>query len=104
MSVDPLGNPAISTKPQYWVVGKRQLGRTIDRYRVVVIEHDQLVEREMAGERGCLVADALHHVAVAGKYIGVMINDRIAKLGRQHPLRERHADRIAEPLAERPGR
>ena len=58
----------------------------------------------MAGERGRLVADPFHQVAIAGDDVSVVIDDLIAELGRQHPLGERHADRIADPLPERPGR
>src|SRR5437667_368980 len=56
------------------------------------------------GEGSRLVADAFHQVAIAGEDIGVMVDDLIAELRRQHPLGERHADRIADPLAERAGR
>ena len=49
----------------------------------------------MPGEGGGLVADALHQVAVAGDDVSVVINDLVAELGRQQPLGDRHADRIA---------
>ncbi len=58
----------------------------------------------MIGKRGRLVADPFHQVAVAGDDVSVVINDLFAELGRQHPLGERHADRIADPLPKRPGR
>ena len=58
----------------------------------------------MTGERGRLVADPFHHVAVARDDVSVVIDDLFAELGRQHPLGERHADRIADPLPKRPGR
>ena len=58
----------------------------------------------MTCERGRLVADPFHHVAVARDDISVVIDDLFAELGRQHPLGERHADRIAHPLPKRPGR
>ena len=58
----------------------------------------------MAGERERLVADPLHQAAVAAKDVGVVVDDLAAELCGQHALGERHADRVAEPLAERPGR
>ncbi len=57
----------------------------------------------MAGERDRLLADALHQVAVGGEHIGPVVDQVVAELGRQHALGDRHADRIAEPLAERAG-
>ena len=50
LSIDPLGGPAIGPEPQYRVVRKRKLGRSVDRDRVVVVEHDQLVEAEVPSE------------------------------------------------------
>ena len=53
--------------------------------------------------RDRLLADALHQVAVGGEHVGMVIDD-VAEIGRQHPLRERHANRGREPLAQRSGR
>ena len=58
----------------------------------------------MAGERDRLVADPLHQAAVAAEHIGVVVDELVAELGAEMPLGERHADRIADALAERPGR
>ena len=57
----------------------------------------------MAGERQRLVADTLHQAAVAAKHIGVVIDHAVAELGGEQAFGQRHADRIAEPLAERAG-
>ncbi len=83
-------------------IGKRQ--RSVDRDAVVVEQHDQLAELEVSGERDRLLAEALHQVAVGGEHIGVMVDDVAAEFGGEMPLGDRHADRIAEPLPERPGR
>ena len=104
VAVDPLGGPAMRAEPLDLVVGHREAGRPVDRDRVVVVKHDQLVEAQMPGDRQRLVADPLHQAAIAAKDVGVVIDDVAAELRRQHALGERHADRIAEPLAERPGR
>src|SRR6186997_88609 len=58
----------------------------------------------MARERDRLLADALHEVAVASHTVGVVIDQLIAVAPVEQPLRESHADGIAEPLAERAGR
>ena len=50
--------------------------------------------------------DALHHAAVADEHIGMMIDDGVAgpiEGGRERALRQRHAHRIGEALAERAG-
>jgi hypothetical protein len=52
------------------------------------------------------VADAFHQAAVAEEHIGVVVDDGKAwavELGRQHVLRQRHADGVRESLAERTG-
>ena len=58
----------------------------------------------MAGKRDRLLADALHQVAVGGEDVGVMVDERVAELGVEHALGERHADRRRNALAERAGR
>ena len=58
----------------------------------------------MAGERAGFVADALHQIAVAGDDIGAVIDQPIAEARVENPLRQRHADGIAETLAQGTGR
>ena len=58
----------------------------------------------MAGERGGLVADALHEAAVAGDHEGVVVARLGAEVGPQVALGDGHADRVGEALAERAGR
>ena len=50
------------------------------------------------------VAEALHEVAIGGEDVGVMVDERVAELGVEHPLGESHADRRRNALAERAGR
>ncbi len=50
-AVDPLRRPAMRPEPLELVVGDREAGRPVDRDRIVVPQHDQLVELEMPGER-----------------------------------------------------
>ena len=58
----------------------------------------------MAGERRRLVADALHEAPVAGDDVGVVVDEVGAEALAQDALGDRHADGVAEALAERPGR
>ena len=77
------------------VVGDGQAGRAVDRNLIVVEQHDQAAELEMAGERDRFVADALHQAAVARHAIGVVVDDIVAVAGVEQPLGERHADGVA---------
>ena len=80
VAVDPLGSPAMRTKPLDLVVRHREAGRPVDRYRVIVVKDDQLVEPQMPGDRQCLVADTLHQAAIAAKDVSVMIDNVAAEL------------------------
>ena len=83
------------------VVGDRERGRPVDRDRVVVEQHDQLVELEVAGQRDRLLADALHQAAVAGEHVGEVVDDGVAEPRIDEPLGQRHAHRVGEALAQR---
>ena len=54
-----------------------------------------------------LVRDAFHQAAVADEHVRMMVDDRMARaieFGGEQRFRERHADRVGEPLSERPRR
>src|SRR3569623_1085545 len=53
---------------------------------------------EMAGERDCFLAEALHQAAIAGEHIGEVIDEAVAMPGIGHALGKRHADRGRNPL------
>ena len=57
----------------------------------------------MTGQRGGLVADAFHQVAVAGDDIGGVIDQPGAETRGQQALAQGHADGGRDALAERPG-
>ena len=78
----------------------------IDRDAVVVVDRDQLAEPERAGERAGFVREALHHAAVAHENVGMVVDDVTAgpvEFRGEQFLGERHADRVRDALAERPG-
>src|SRR3546814_4399208 len=50
---------------------------------VVVEQHDQLAQLQVAGQRDRLVADALHQAAVAGDDVGAVVDQRVAEAGGQ---------------------
>ena len=103
LAVDQLGRPAGGLEALHLVDRVGDRGRAVDRNAVVVIQHDQLVELPVAGQRDRFLRDAFHQVAVGGEHIGVVVDDLLAEFGGQHLLRQRHADRGRDALAERAG-
>ncbi len=98
--------PAIGFETLGRVVGEPLGDLAVDGNAVVVVERDQLAEPEPAGERSRLVADALHQAAVADDHKRAMIDDGMAgpvELRGKRLFGDRHADRVGEALAERPG-
>jgi hypothetical protein len=71
---------------------------------VVVIDHRELAQPEVAGQRRRLGGNTFHEVAVAGERPNSVIDDgvlRTVKVIRQEPLGYGHADCVAESLAQR---
>jgi hypothetical protein len=95
--------PAVAAEARGCIVGEGQLGLAVDRDVVVVVDHDEPAEAEVAGERGGLVADALHEVAVTRDHEGVVVAQLGAEAGAQPALGDRHAGAVADALAERAG-
>ena len=84
---------------------ERERGRAVDRDAVVVVEVDELGEAVLARERGGLVRDSLHQVAVGADAIDAVVDDLrvrpVVALG-EEALRHREAHAVREALAERP--
>jgi hypothetical protein len=102
--IDPYRRPAIRHEALDLVVGHRPFGRPAERDPVVVEQHDQPAQAEMAGERRRLVADPFHQVAVAGQHAGAVVDDLVAVAGVEQALGKRHADGGGETLPERASR
>ena len=62
--------PAVGAEARRRVVGEPALHIAVDGDAVVVVERDQLVQPQRAGQRTHLVADAFHQAAVAQKDVG----------------------------------
>ena len=98
--------PAIGREAGRDILAEGEVGVALDGDRVVVVDPAQVGELQMAGERGRLAGDALHHVAVAADRIDVVVEQREVRrvvARRQPALGDRHADAVAAALAERPG-
>ena len=101
VAVDPLGCPAMRPEALDLVVGRaKSVGPSIE-IGLSSQNRISLSSLQMAGERDRLLADAFHQAAVAAEDIGVVIDELVAEARREQPLGERHADRIADALAER---
>ena len=106
--VDVLDVPAVRLEALALVLGREgQRGRAVDRDVVVVVEVDELAEAEVAGDRRGLLRHTLHQVAVRADREDAVVDDlvvgAVVALG-EVALRDRHADAVREPLAERPRR
>ena len=98
--------PARRLKTLGRVVDKPGRHSAVDGYSVVVIEHDELAELPGAGQRNGFLADAFHQASITQEHIGSMVHHGVAgpvEFVRQELLSERHAHRVCQTLAERPG-
>ncbi len=103
MAVDARGVPAAGLETLELVdrIGDRQ--RPVDGNAVVVPEHDQPVQLQMAGDGDGFLRHAFHQVAVGGQHIGAVIDD-IAEFRRQHAFGQGHMPtEVARPWPERAG-
>jgi len=105
---DPLDVPTVGPEASQMVLAvKRDRGRAVDRYVVVVVADGQLAETEMARDRSGLLSDPLHQIAVGGDRDRLMIerfrSGTVEPLS-QKTLGEREPDRVAESLTQRTGR
>ncbi len=96
--------PAIRLEPFARVIGVREVGATVDRDAIVIVEADELSELEVSREGRSLVGDALHEVAVATDEPCIVVDDRVSlaiECCREMCLRHGHADRVPDALSER---
>src|SRR3546814_16949197 len=83
------------------MLGRRQVGRAVERDLVVVPQDIEAAELQMAGEANGLVVDALHQAAVAGERPGTLIDQIVAEYGAAVPTRKGHATRPRQALPQR---
>ena len=98
--------PAVRLVPLAHVLGERELGAAVDGDVVVVVEHDERAEAEVARERGGLARDPLLQAPVAADHEGVVLHhvEALAVEGRGGVrLPQRHAHGIGEALPQRAG-
>ncbi len=101
--VTGIGDPAGGLKAFAHIGGIRKRGRSVDGDVVVVKQHDQVGQLQMASQRDGFMADAFHQIAVRRHHIGFVMDQVIAEARVQNALGQRHAHRIAQTLTQRAG-
>ncbi len=92
--------PVVGLEARRGVVGEPAVHFAIDGDAVVVIEGDQLVQAQGAGQRGDFMGDTFHHAAVAEEHVGVVVDDIVAvtvELGSQYFFCQGEATALAIP-------
>ena len=101
---NPLRMPVVRFEALQHIVVVAQLCWTIERNQIVVVQHDQLAQRQRSGQRACLVRNAFHQIAVAAQHVRVVIHNLIAGLvvdGAKMLLRDRHSHSHRQSLPQR---
>ena len=96
--------PVVCCKSCLDILGECQLGGTFDCDSVVVVEYNQLAQSQVSCKGCCLGSKAFHHTAVAGKNIGVVVNDLMLlciEFFCQHSLGNCHTYCICETCTQR---
>ena len=108
--VDGLDVPAVGLVAGGDVLGEGDVGVALDRDPVAVVDDGEVAELLGAGDRARLGADALLEVAVGGQDVDLVVEEALAGrgVGVEHAVdascRQRHADGVADALAQRAGR
>ena len=103
----PLHVPAIGLEALRHILGFGDVGVVLDGDVVVVVQHDQVPELLVAGQRRRLVADPFLHVPVRDEAVDEVVERAGTGLGAGveqaalPPGGHGHADRVAETLSER---
>ena len=100
VAVDGERIPARRLEAPDLILARRERRRPVDRDAVVIEEHDQAAEAEVASERDRFLRDAFHEAAVAGNHVRAVV-EQLAMPRIPDALGDRHADGIGETLAER---
>jgi hypothetical protein len=104
---DMFNIPSIAGKPARHVFREGQVSRTFDRDAVFIVDPAEICEFEVPGERRCLGADSLHHIAVAAQGVNVVLKYAESRpiVSRCKPgLGNRHTNAHSNPLPQRAGR
>ena len=113
-AVEPCGHvvdredlPAVRLVAHLDVLREGEVGAAVDRDVVVVVQHHEVPEAQVAGQAARLAGDALLQAAVAADDVRLAVDDarevgRVER-GAQVLRRDGHADGVRDALPERPG-
>src|SRR5262249_21241097 len=96
--------PAVAEEAGRDVLGEGDPGVAFDGDVVVVVDPAEVIEAEVAGQRGGFGGNAFHHAAVAADGVDAVVKDRevraVIAIGEPF-LGDGHADAVGDALAER---
>ena len=99
--------PAVAEEARGHIFGEGDVGVAFDGDVVVVVDPAKVVQLQVAGQRGGLAGDALHHAAVASQAVDVIVEHLeigLVVMGGQPLAGHRHADGGGDAIAQRAGR
>ena len=107
VTADRLHEPAVCLVPLRDILIERQRRVAVNAYMIVVVHDDEVVELEMSRQGGGLRRDPFHHATVSGYHEDPVVQQpevlTIVPV-RKILCRDRHPDRVGNPLTERSGR
>src|SRR5580765_6872353 len=99
--------PAVTLESFRHVLAEGEIGLTFNGDLIVVVEPAQVRKLQMSGERGSLRRDTFHQVTVAAEgpdMVTKKVKSGTIEMCSQPFPGDRHADAVADALAERAGR
>lgn len=102
--LDDLHVPAVGLVALLHVLGERDVGAAVDGDLVIVVQHDELAEAQVAGQRRGLRGHALLQAAVAADDVRVVVHDVeavLVELGGQVLLGNGQPHGVRDALAQR---
>ena len=100
---DLLDVPPVGTEASGRIVRQAELGRTVDRDVVVVIDAHEPTEPEVAGQGRSLVRQPLGEIAVAGDAPGAVVDHVAAEARPELSLGDGQPDGVGDALSEGAG-
>ena len=104
VAVDAERVPSVRVEAGGDILAEREVRRPVDRDLIVVVDVDELAERQMTRQRGCFGRHTLHQITVAHEPVDVVVDEIRAEDRSQVRLGDRHTDAGPESLPKGTGR
>ncbi len=95
--------PARSPEARRHILREGQVGGSVDGDAVVVVEHHQLAQAQVARDAGGLGADPLHQATISDEAPGVVIHQLVTEAGGHQALGQGHAHGVGDALTQGAG-